>query len=270
MTRAYPEDYVVPKVWEWNEPEGGSMNQPTAGPRKDEKLPKGEHDLQLYSLGTPNGQKITIFLEELNDLKGVEYDAFKISFSSLDQFGSQFVEINPNSKIPALLDTSMSPPLRIFESGSILKYLAEKYEVFVPKDPRAQVECFNWLFWQVGSAPYVGGGFGHFYRSAPVKIQYAIDRFTVEVKRQMDVLDKHLADKTFICGAEISIADFAVWPWINALYKMSNEFLQMDSYENVKKWRDLIAERPAVKRGIRVNGFGDDAVPERHSRADFD
>lgn len=206
-------------------------------------------------------------------MKGVEYDAWKISIFDLDQFGSEFVSVNPNSKIPALLDTSFDPPLRVFESGSILKYIAEKHDAFIPKDPRLRVECYNWLFWQMGGAPYLGGGFGHFYKYAPVKIQYAIDRFTMETKRQIDVLNQHLADKTYVCGDEVTIADFAIWPWLLCVVKFygAEEFLDIkNSYPHVVRWMDLIGERPAVKRGIRVNGFGDDAIAERHSAADFD
>mmetsp|Transcript_10985 Transcript_10985/g.18617 ORF Transcript_10985/g.18617 Transcript_10985/m.18617 type:complete len:287 (-) Transcript_10985:103-963(-) len=269
-----PEDYVVPKVWTY-ENQGGAMaamNLPTAGARSEKTLQKGKHDLQLYSLGTPNGIKVAILLEELNDLKGIEYDAWKINIFELDQFGSEFVQINPNSKIPAMLDTSFDPPLRVFESGSIMKYVAEKYDgAFVPKDPRAKVECFNWLFWQMAGAPYIGGGFGHFYRYAPVNIKYAIDRFSMEAKRQLDVLDQHLATQTYMCGDEVSIADFAIWPWILCMkkYYEADVFLEMQSYQNLQRWYDLIAERPAVQRGLRVNGFGDDAIAERHSADDF-
>lgn len=250
----------------------GGMNRPTAGARREESLPKGDHELQLYSLGTPNGIKVTILLEELNDMKGVEYDAWRIKIMDLDQFGSEFVRINPNSKIPAMLDTSFDPPLRVFESGSILKYIAEKYDAFIPTDSRKKVECFNWLMWQTGSAPYIGGGFGHFYKYAPLKIEYAIDRFTMETKRQLDVLDKHLADNEYIVGDEISIADFAIWPWILCTFKFygGEKFLDVDSYKNLNRWYCQIGERPAVQRGIRVNGFGPDAVVERHSKADFD
>jgi len=269
----FPSDYVRPKVWEFEEQGGafGGMNRPTAGARFEKTLPRGEHENQLYSLGTPNGIKVTILLEELNDLKGVEYDAHKISMSDLDQFGSDFVALNPNSKIPVMMDTSFDPPLRVFESGHILKYLAEKYDAFIPKDPRQRVETFNWLFWNMGGAPFIGGGFGHFFKYAPVEIQYAIDRYSMETKRQLDVLDKQLEGKKYVVGDEITIADFAIWPWIACIdwgYNAS-EFLQLDSYKNVQRWMKTIGERPAVQRGSRVNGFGDDAVAERHSRDDF-
>jgi len=266
-----PEEYSVPAVWkfEGNAAATAGSNHPTAGARTEAELPRGEHDLQLYSLGTPNGLKISILLEELNDLSGVEYDAWKINIGTGDQFSSGFVAVNPNSKIPALLDYSTSPPIRVFESGSILLHLAEKYGAFVPKDPAKRAEMFSWLFFQVGGAPSLGA-FGHFYRTAPVKIEYAIDRFTLEAKRQLSVLDQHLADKSYVCGDEFTIADIALFPWIIALDR-SREFLQLDDYANVAKWSDRIAARPAVKRGRRVLAFGgDDALPERHSRADFD
>ena len=270
----FPSDYVRPKVWEPEVQDGifGGMNRPTAGARFEKALPRGEHDVQLYSLGTPNGVKVTILLEELHDLKGVEYDAYKISILDLDQFGSDFVALNPNSKIPVMMDTSFDPPWRVFESGNILKYLAEKYDAFIPSDPRKKVETFNWLFWNMGSAPYIGGGFGHFHNYAPVEIKYAIDRYTMETKRLLDVLDKQLEGKEFVIGDEITIADFAIWPWIMCIdkYYKAREFLQLDSYTNVQRWVTSIGERPAVVRGLRVNGFGDDAVAERHSRADFD
>lgn len=269
-----PEGYVVPEVWEFEEQEGqmGSMNRPTAGARSDQRLPKGEHELQLYSLGTPNGMKITILLEELSELKGVEYDAWKINIFKLEQFGTDFVAANPNSKIPVMLDISLEPPVRVFESGNILKYIAEKYDAFVPRSLRSKTECFNWLFWLQASAPYIGGGFGHFYKYAPFKIQYAIDRFTMETKRMLDVLDKHLAGKMWVCGEEYSIADIAIWPWIYCIVKFykANDFLQINSYTQLMLWYGRVDERPAVKRGIRVNGFGEDAIAERHSKADFD
>lgn len=269
----FPPDYVRPKIWEAEVQEGlfGGMNRPTAGARFEKVLPRGTHDVQLYSLGTPNGVKVTILLEELNDLLGIEYDAFNVSILELEQFGSDFVALNPNSKIPVMMDTSFDPPLRVFESGNILKYLAEKYGAFIPTDPRKKVETFNWLFWNMGSAPYIGGGFGHFYCYAPVEFKYAIDRYAMETKRLVDVLDKQLEGKEFVVGDEITIADFAIWPWIRAIDKAynANEFLQMHTYTNVQRWLATIAERPAVKRGLRVNGFGDDAVPERHSRDDF-
>ena len=269
----FPHDYVRPKIWEPEVQEGlfGGMNRPTAGARFDKVLPRGIHDVQLYSLGTPNGVKVTILLEELNDLLGIEYDAYNVSILALEQFGSEFVALNPNSKIPVMMDTSFDPPLRVFESGNILKYLAEKYGAFIPTDPRKKVETFNWLFWNMGSAPYIGGGFGHFFNYAPVEIKYAIDRYAMETKRLVHVLDLQLEGKEFVVGDEITIADFAIWPWIRAIDKAyhANEFLQMDTYTNVQRWLATIAERPAVKRGLRVNGFGDDAVPERHSRDDF-
>jgi GST-like protein len=269
---AFPADYVVPKVWEFEQQEGamGGMNRPTAGKRSEQALPKGEHELQLYSLGTPNGIKCTILLEELNDLKGVEYDAWKIDIFKLDQFGSEFVEANPNSKIPTLLDVSLSPPLRVFESGNILKYIAEKHGAFVPTDLRGRTECYNWLFWLQGAAPYIGGGFGHFYKYAPVNVKYAVDRFTLETKRLLDVLDKELVDKDYVAG-EYSIADMCIFPWIYCIVEFykADEFLSLKSYANLMKWYKLVEARPAVQRGIRVNGFGDSAVVERHSKADF-
>lgn len=266
-----PETYSVPKVWTVPESMGGKfggMNKPTAGARFERNLPKGEHPLQLYSLGTPNGQKVTILLEEL----GVDYDAWKISFDKLDQFGSDFVKVNPNSKIPAMMDYSQSPPLRVFETGSILLYLAEKEGKFIPSDAYKRTECLNWLFWQIGTAPYIGGGFGHFYKYAPVHFEYAINRFTMETKRIVDVLDKHLEGKEYICGDEYTIADIATYPWIGCLDWGYNakDFLQLDDYQNVKKWIERIEARPAVKRGRRVNGFGKDAIAERHSPKDFE
>lgn len=269
----FPDDYVRPEVWTFEEQDGamGAMNKPTAGARSEKALPKGEHETQLYSIGTPNGIKITILLEEIYDLQGVEYDAWKINMFDLEQFGSEFVTVNPNSKIPAMVDTSFDPPLRVFESGNILKYLAEKYDAFIPKDPRKKVETFNWLFWNIGTAPLLGGGFGHFYSYAPVEVKYAIDRYSMETKRQLDVLDKQLADNTFVAGDELTIADFAIWPWILCIikYYKADKFLELDSYTNLMRWYRVIEERPAVQRGMRVNGFGDDAVPERHSAADF-
>jgi len=267
-----PADYVVPEVWAPKEMGGamGGMNRPTAGKRSEEKLEKGEHPLQLYSLGTPNGQKVTILLEEL----GVEYDAFKISIMELKQFTSGFVECNPNSKIPCMFDhdpVGGGEPLRVFETGSILLYLAEKYGRFIPSDPRKKVEMMNWLMWQMGSAPSIGGGFGHFYKYAPVQIEYAIDRFSMETKRLMDVLDQHLAGKEFVCGDEYTIADMAIMPWVRCIMVGYNakEFLQMDSYTNVMSWMDRLNARKAVQRGLRVNGFADDSVQNRHSKADF-
>ena len=249
----------------------GGMNRPTAGKRFESELPRGEHDLQLYSLGTPNGQKVTILLEEL----GVDYDAFFINIMELQQFGSAFVDINPNSKIPALLDYSVvddsSKPLPVFESGSILLYLAEREKKFVPTDLRKKTECTNWLMWQMGTGPYLGGGFGHFYKYAPLKIEYGIERFTMETKRIVDVLDQHLEGKEYVCGDEYTIADMAIYPWIRCLDKGYNasEFLQLREYTNVQRWITTLEARPAVQRGLRVNGFGADAVRERHSKDDF-
>lgn len=265
--------YEVPKVWEPKVMDGkmGGMNRPFAGKRFEADLKKGEHGLQLYSLGTPNGQKVTILLEEL----GVEYDAWFISIMELDQFGSGFVNVNPNSKIPALLDYSVaddnSEPMRVFESASILLYLAEKEKKFIPTDLRKRTECMNWLMWQMGSAPYLGGGFGHFYNYAPLKIEYAIDRFTMEAKRIVDVLDKQLEGKEYVCGDEYTIADIAIFPWIRCLDKGYNasEFLQLDQYTNVNRWIKTLESREGVQRGLRVNGFGPDAVRERHSKDDF-
>eukprot|EP00242_Pyramimonas_sp_CCMP2087_P000755 CAMPEP_0198232120 /NCGR_PEP_ID=MMETSP1445-20131203/115561_1 /TAXON_ID=36898 /ORGANISM="Pyramimonas sp., Strain CCMP2087" /LENGTH=272 /DNA_ID=CAMNT_0043912771 /DNA_START=161 /DNA_END=979 /DNA_ORIENTATION=- len=266
---SFPEGYKPQKVWTYTEQEGkmGGMNKPTAGKRSDEPLPVGDHPIQLYSLGTPNGMKCTILLEEL----GVEYDAWYIDIFQLKQFTSGFVEMNPNSKIPCMSDNDFTPPLRVFESGHILKYLAEKYGKFIPEDPRERVECFNWLFWLQGSAPYIGGGFGHFYNYAPVKIEYAIDRFTLETKRLLDVLDKHLEGREWVC-AEYSIADMAIMPWIMCIYKFYNaaEFIDYASYKNVVAWVKRVEERPAAARGLRVNGFGDTAVKERHSAKDFE
>lgn len=276
---AYPVDYVVPKQWSppTNSLGGkvGGMNQPTAGKRSDSVLPRGEHDLQLHSLGTPNGQKVTILLEEL----GLEYDAYVINIMKLDQFGSGFVDINPNSKIPALVDYSVAEstdgdakPLRVFESGSILLYLAEREKRFIPTDIRKKTECMNWLMWQMGTAPYLGGGFGHFYNYAPLKIEYAIDRFSMETKRIVDVLDKHLEGKDYVCDDEYTIADMAIFPWIRCLGDKgynATEFLQLQGYTNVQRWMKTLEARDAVKRGLRVNGWGADAVKERHSKDDF-
>ena len=280
-----PADYVVPNVWEWNKPSGGafaSINRPIAGATHDKELPIGTHPFQLYSLGTPNGVKVTILLEELLAAghKGAEYDAWLIDINKGDQFGSGFVELNPNSKIPALLDRSdPAKPQRIFESGAILLYLAEKFGAFLPQDPAAHTEALSWLFWQMGSAPFLGGGFGHFYAYAPFKIEYAIDRYAMEVKRQLDVLDRHLADHRFMAGEEYSIADIAVWPWYGALalgqaYGDAATFLDLGSYKNLNRWVNEIAARPAVQRGRRVNrkptDTQPDLVPERHSAADLD
>ena len=275
-------DYVPPKVWTWNKPNGGNfanINRPIAGATHDKVLPVGKHPLQLYSLGTPNGVKVTIMLEELLALghSGAEYDAWLINIGSGDQFGSGFVEINPNSKIPALLDRSEPTPIRVFESGSILLYLAEKFGAFLPKDRAGRTETLNWLFWQMGSAPYLGGGFGHFYAYAPIKIEYAIDRFAMEVKRQLDVLDRQLADHEYLAGDTYTLADIAIFPWYGAVAKGlaygAAEFLSVQDYTHVQRWADAILARPAVKRGRMVNkAFGDPAeqLRERHDASDFD
>ncbi|MEB3901453.1 glutathione-dependent disulfide-bond oxidoreductase [Pseudomonas putida] len=273
--------YVPPKVWTHEAPSGGqfaSINRPVAGPTHDQALPVGKQPLQLYSLATPNGVKVTILLEELLALghAGAEYDAWLIRIGEGDQFSSGFVQVNPNSKIPALLDRSVEPPVRVFESGSILLYLAEKFGAFLPSAGAARTECLNWLFWQMGSAPYLGGGFGHFYVYAPEKFEYAINRFTMEAKRQLDVLDRRLAESTYLGGAEYSIADIAVWPWygqlvLGNLYGAA-EFLAVHEYRHVQRWAEAIGQRPAVQRGTRVNRtWGDEAsqVPERHSAADL-
>ena len=275
-------DYTPPKVWTHNKDNGGrfaNINRPIAGPTHDKDLPVGRHPLQLYSLATPNGVKVTVMLEELLALghTGAEYDAWLIRINEGDQFGSGFVAINPNSKIPALLDRSTPTPTRVFESGAILMYLAEKFGAFVPTDGKSRAECLSWLFWQMGSAPYLGGGFGHFYAYAPTKIEYAIDRFAMEVKRQMDVLDRHLGDNQFMAGDEYSIADMAIWPWYGGLAKgllyESGEFLQVQDYKHVQRWTDAVAQRPAVQRGRMVNrAWGEPAsqLPERHEAGDFD
>ncbi|MBZ9854164.1 glutathione-dependent disulfide-bond oxidoreductase [Mesorhizobium sp. CA13] len=276
-------EYTPPKVWTWNKPSGGafaSINRPIAGPTHDKVLPVGKHPLQLYSLATPNGVKVTIMLEELLALghKGAEYDAWLIRINDGDQFGSGFVEVNPNSKIPALMDRSGATPIRVFESGSILTYLAEKFGEFLPTGQPARAETLSWLFWQMGSAPYLGGGFGHFYAYAPTKIEYAIDRFAMETKRQLDVLDRRLAETEYLSGAGYSIADMAVWPWYGGLalgrmYNDSGEFLSVQDYKNVQRWAKAIDERPAVKRGRMVNrAFGEPAMQlhERHDASDFD
>lgn len=275
------ENYSPPKVWKWEKEDGSQFsktNRPTSGPTHEQALPVGDHDFQLYSMATPNGQKVTIMLEELLAAgeKKANYDAWPISIGDGDQFSTGFVNVNPNSKIPALMDHSQNPPIRLFESGSILQYLAEKFERFVPKDPIARTECNNWLFWQVGSAPYLGGGFGHFYAYAPYSMKYPIDRFTMETKRQLDVLDKHLSFNEYMAGDEYSIADMAIWPWYGNLVlgKLYNaaEFLQVEEYEHLMRWAKQIAERKAVKRGIIVNRFwGDDAqLKERHKASDID
>jgi len=274
--------WVPPKVWTWSAPSGGkfaSINRPVAGATHDRLLPVGRHPLQLYSLGTPNGIKVTVLLEELLAAghAGAEYDAWLINIGSGDQFGSGFVALNPNSKIPALMDRSTNPPTRVFESGSILLHLAEKFGAFLPQAHGPRTECLNWLFWQVGSAPYLGGGFGHFYTYAPEKIEYAINRFAMEVKRQLDVLDRHLADHAWLAGDEYTIADMAVWPWHGALARGeiydAGEYLAGPEYRHVNRWYDAIAARPAVQRGRRVNRSTEGAgggVPERHSAADLD
>ncbi len=275
-------EYVPPQVWTWEQPNGGkfaNINRPTAGSREQKLLPVGRHPLQLYSMGTPNGVKVTIMLEELLALghTGAEYDAWLIKISDGDQFGSDFVNINPNSKIPALLDHSVSPPLRVFESGSILLYLAEKFDAFLPKDLAGRTETMNWLFWQMGSAPYLGGGFGHFYAYAPYKMEYPIDRFAMEAKRQLDVLDQRLAQSTYLAGPDYTIADIAVFPWYGALVKGflygAAEFLSVHDYKNVLRWADAILERPAVKRGRIVNrtwGEPSEQLLERHDSSDFE
>jgi GSH-dependent disulfide-bond oxidoreductase len=277
-----PSAYTPPSIWTWNKESGGrfaSINRPIAGATHEKELPIGKHPMQLYSLATPNGVKATVMLEELLAAghKGAEYDAWLIRIDG-NQFGSGFVAVNPNSKIPALMDRSGSEPIRVFESGSILVHLAEKFGAFLPKSGQARAECFSWLFWQMGAAPYLGGGFGHFYAYAPTKIEYAIDRFAMEVKRQLDVLDRRLADNEYLAGKEYTIADIAVWPWYGALakgllYGESGQFLSVHEYKNVQRWTDAIAARPAVKRGRMVNrAFGDPAsqLHERHDASDFD
>ena len=274
--------YVPPAVWTPPAASGGtfaSINRPVAGATHDRELPVGKHPLQLYSLGTPNGQKVTILLEELLALghAGAEYDAWLVRIGDGEQFGSGFVDINPNSKIPALLDRSGETPLRVFESGSILVYLAEKFGAFLPTEIRARTETLNWLFWQMGSAPFVGGGFGHFFAYAPEKLQYPIDRYAMEAKRQLDVLDRQLAGHRFVSGDEYTIADMAIWPWygllvLGELYG-AGEFLSVHEYTNVRRWADEVAARPAVARGRRVNrlqGPPEQQVPERHDAADLD
>lgn len=275
-------DYTPPRVWTWDAASGGawaSINRPIAGPTHERELPVGRHPLQLYSMGTPNGVKVTIMLEELlaKGIREAEYDAHLIRIGDGDQFGSGFVDVNPNSKIPALMDHTTTPPTRVFESGSILLYLAEKYGEFLPDDHAARTECMNWLFWLMGSAPYLGGGFGHFYVYAPVKIEYCIDRFTMETKRQLDVLNRHLAENEYMAGDEYSIADMAIWPWygalvLNTVYEAS-EFLDTDAYQHVVDWAERINEREAVKRGRMVNrtfGAPESQLHERHDASDFD
>src|SRR5271169_1749554 len=274
-------EYIPPKVWAWNKPSGGqfaNINRPVAGSTHENELPVGRHPMQLYSLGTPNGQKVTIMLEELlaRGHAGAEYDAWLIKIGDGEQFGSGFVAANPNSKIPALVDRSGPKPIRVFESGAILLHLAEKFGEFLPKEAAARAECLSWLFWQMGSAPYLGGGFGHFYAYAPMKIEYAIDRFAMETKRQLDVLDRRLAQTEYLAGADYTIADMAVWPWYGGLAKGraygAGEFLQVQDYANVQRWTDLIARRPAVQRGRMVNcAWGEPAeqLHERHDAGDF-
>jgi GST-like protein len=275
-------EYVPPKIWTWNRENGGrfaNINRPIAGPTHDKDLPLGRHPMQLYSLGTPNGVKVTVMLEELLALghSGAEYDAWLIRINEGDQFSSGFVDINPNSKIPALLDRSGPRPIRVFESGAILVHLAEKFGAFLPTEPGARAECLSWLFWQMGSTPYLGGGFGHFYAYAPMKIEYAIDRFAMEVKRQLDVLDRRLGESEFIAGPDFTIADMAIWPWYGAMAKGElyggGEFLQVQEYVNVNCWADAIGARPAVKRGRAVNrpfGKPESQLLERHDASDFD
>jgi GSH-dependent disulfide-bond oxidoreductase len=275
-------EYAPPKVWTWNKPNGGrfaNVNRPIAGPTHDKDLPVGHHPLQLYSQGTPNGVKVTVMLEELLALGhgGAEYDAWLIRIDQGDQFSSGFVALNPNSKIPALVDQSDPMPIRVFESGAILIYLAEKFGVFLPAANHARAECLSWLIWQAGSAPYVGGGFGHFYAYAPTRIEYAIDRFAMEAKRQLDVLDRRLETNEYIAGSDYTIADIAVWPWYAGLTKgwlyQAAEFLQAQEYRNVKRWVDAIGERPAVQRGRmvnRVNGELSSQLHERHDASDFE
>ncbi len=275
-------EYTPPKVWTWNKENGGrfaSINRPIAGPTHDKELPVGRHPFQLYSLATPNGIKVTVMLEELLALghSGAEYDAWLINIGNGDQFGSGFVSVNPNSKIPALMDRSGPTPIRIFESGAILVHLAEKFGEFLPTDPAKRAECMSWLFWQMGSAPYLGGGLGHFYAYAPTKIEYAIDRFAMEVKRQLDVLDRQLADNRYIAGDEYTIADMAIWPWYGGLAKGvlydAGEFLSVQDYKHVQRWADALAERPGVQRGRMVNrtwGEPSTQLYERHDASDFE
>ena len=271
--------YVPPKVWEWVKESGGrfaSTNRPIAGPTHDKELPVGKHPLQLYSLGTPNGVKITILLEELLalDISDAEYDAWLINIGAGDQFGSGFIGANPNSKIPALMDHSTNPPTRVFESGAILLYLADKFGAFIPKDPSARAECLSWLMWLMGSAPFLGGGFGHFYAYAPEKWEYPINRYAMETKRQLDVLDRNLTDREYLSGADYTIADMATYPWygqmvLTGLYD-AKEFLQVESYAHVVRWAEAIHNRPAVKRGRKVNRASKSGVAERHDASDLD
>ena len=275
-------DYVPPKVWTWSKPSGGAFagtNRPTAGPTHEAALPRGRHPLQLYSQGTPNGVKVTILLEELLALghAGAEYDAWLIDIGQGQQFGSGFVAINPNSKIPALVDHSGPTPIRVFESGSILLYLAEKFGALLPADPAARTETLNWLFWQMGSAPFLGGGFGHFFAYAPTKIEYAIDRYAMEVKRQLDVLDRRLGESEYLAGPQYTIADIAAFPWYGGLAKGwqygAAEFLSVQDYRNVQRWADAVFARPAVRRGRMVNrtrGEASEQLRERHDASDFE
>jgi GSH-dependent disulfide-bond oxidoreductase len=274
--------YSPPKIWTWNKANGGqfaNINRPVSGPTQDKVLPIGRHPMQLYSLATPNGVKVTVMLEELLALghSGAEYDAWLIRINTGDQFGSGFVDVNPNSKIPALMDRSGPTPVRVFESGAILMHLAEKFNAFLPTEPAKRAECLSWLFWQMGSAPYLGGGLGHFYAYAPTKIEYAIDRFAMETKRQLDVLDQRLAKSEYLAGEDYTVADIAVWPWYGALAKgllyEAGEFLQVQDYKNVQRWTEQIAQRPAVKRGRMVNrawGEPSSQLHERHEASDFE
>ena len=274
-------EYTPPKVWTWDKPNGGqfaNINRPVAGATHEKELPVGRHPIQLYSLATPNGQKVTIMLEELLALgkTGAEYDAWLIRINNGDQFGSGFVAINPNSKIPAMVDRSGRKPIRVFESGAILLYLAEKFGAFLPTEPAERAECFSWLFWQMGSTPYIGGGFGHFYAYAPTKIEYAVDRFAMETKRLMDVLDRRLAESEYVAGPRYTIADMAIWPWYGGLARANSygasEFLSVQDYRHVLRWADAIAARPAVKRGRMVNRTSGDLssqLHERHDASDF-
>ena len=277
-----PSDYTPPKVWTWDKESGGrfaNINRPIAGPTHEKELPVGRHPLQLYSLGTPNGVKVTVMLEELLAAghMGAEYDAWLIKIREGEQFGSGFVAVNPNSKIPALMDRSGREPIRVFESGAILLYLAEKFGAFLPEEGGARAECLSWLFWQMGSAPYLGGGFGHFYAYAPSKMEYPIDRFAMEVKRQLDVLDRRLAESEYVAGPQYTIADMAIWPWYGALAKGwvydAAEFLSVHEHKNVQRWTDAVFTRPAVKRGRMVNrttGEPSEQLHERHDASDFE
>jgi GST-like protein len=276
------DSYTPPKVWTWNKGNGGqfaNINRPIAGATHEKELPVGKHPIQLYSLGTPNGQKVTILLEELLAAGhgGAEYDAWLVKIGAGEQFGSGFVDVNPNSKIPAMVDRSGATPIRLFESGAMLVHLAEKFGAFLPTEPAARAECLSWLFWQMGSAPFVGGGFGHFYAYAPAKFEYAIDRYAMETKRQMDVLDRRLAESEFVAGADYTIADMAIWPWYGGMAKGllygAAEFLSVHEYKNVIRWADQLAARPAVRRGRIVNrmsGNPAEQLHERHDASDFE